>query len=139
MQHYGNRLCDTFHSKILKKSEESGESDFFPFFAPVIDSTENVYVTIVYYFISNIIHMLNSSVKSVIIESTAVGQAVACAPVTQRARVRSLFGTSFLGEVFSGFSSPVRQISGSFRPPRSPNIIWPSLSSIIISLRAPIT
>ena len=34
---------------------------------------------------------------------TAVGQAVACAPVTQRARVRSPVGTSFLGGVFSGF------------------------------------
>ena len=43
--------------------------------------------------------------------------------------VRSPVGTSFLGEVFSGFSSPVRQISGSFRPPRTPNIIWLSLSS----------
>ena len=31
-----------------------------------------------------------------------------------------------------GFFSPVRQMSGSFRPPRSPNIIWPSLSSILI-------
>ena len=50
----------------------------------------------------------------------------------QRARVRSPVGTSFLGEVFRGFSSPVRQMSGSFRPPRSPNIIWASLSSIII-------
>ena len=64
--------------------------------------------------------------------STAVGQAVACAPVTQRARVRSPVVTSFLGEVFSGFSSHVRQMSGSFRPPRSPNIICPSLSSSII-------
>ena len=35
------------------------------------------------------------------IESTTVGQAVACAPVAQRARVRSPVGTSFLGEVFS--------------------------------------
>ena len=33
---------------------------------------------------------------------------------------------------FWGFSSPVRQMSGSFRPPRSPNIIWPSLSSSLI-------
>ena len=33
---------------------------------------------------------------------------------------------------FRGFSSPVRQMSGSFRPPRSPNIIWPSLSFILI-------
>ena len=51
---------------------------------------------------------------------------------TQRARVRSPVETSLLREVFSGFSSPVRQMSGSFRPPRSPNIIWPPLSSIII-------
>ena len=43
-------------------------------------------------------------------------QVVACALVTQRARVRSPVGTSFLGEVFRGFSSPVRQMSGSFRP-----------------------
>ena len=27
---------------------------------------------------------------------------------------------------FRGFSSPVRRMSGSFRPTRSPNIIWPS-------------
>ena len=66
-------------------------------------------------------------------ESTAVGQAVAWAPVTQRARVRSSVGTSFLGEVFSVFFfSPVRQMSGSFRPPRFPNIVWPSLSSLLI-------
>ena len=35
--------------------------------------------------------------------STAVEQVVACALVTQRARVRSPVGTSFLGDVFSGF------------------------------------
>ena len=34
--------------------------------------------------------------------STAVEQVVACALVTQRARVRSPVGTSFLGEVFLG-------------------------------------
>ena len=34
-------------------------------------------------------------------------------------------------DFFRGFSSPVRQMSGSFRPTRSPNIIWPSLSSSI--------
>ena len=49
--------------------------------------------------------------------STAVGQVVACAPVTQRARVRSPVWTSFLGEIFLDFSSPVRQMSGSFSPP----------------------
>ena len=27
---------------------------------------------------------------------------------------------------FRGFSSPVRRMSGSFMPTRSPNIIWPS-------------
>ena len=37
------------------------------------------------------------------LKSTAVEQVVACALVTQRARVRSPVGTSFLGEVFSGF------------------------------------
>ena len=31
-----------------------------------------------------------------------------------------------LGLVSWGFSSPLRQISGSFRPSGSPNIIWPS-------------
>ena len=35
--------------------------------------------------------------------STAVDLVVTCAPVTQWAQVRSLVGTSFLGEVFSGF------------------------------------
>ena len=35
--------------------------------------------------------------------STAVSQAAACAPVTQRARVRFPVGTGFLGEVFSRF------------------------------------
>ena len=43
-------------------------------------------------------------------------------------------GTSFLGEVFSGFSSLVKQMSGIFRPTRSPNIIWPSESSFHIRL-----
>ena len=66
------------------------------------------------------------------VPSTTVGQTAACMPVTQRARVRSPVRTSFLGEVFQGFSSPVRQMSGSFRPPMSLNIIWPSLSSSII-------
>ena len=33
---------------------------------------------------------------------------------------------------FRGFSSPVRQMSGSFRPPGSPNIIWTSSSFLII-------
>ena len=55
-------------------------------------------------------------------------QVVACALLTQRARVRPPVGTGFLGEVFRGFSSPVRQMSGNFRPPRSPNIIWSSSS-----------
>ena len=65
--------------------------------------------------------------------STAVGQVVACASVTQRALVRTPVGTSFLGEIFfRGFCSTVRQMLGCFRPPWSPNIIWPSLSSSIV-------
>ena len=40
---------------------------------------------------------------SPLIMSTAVDQVVACAPDTQKARVRSPIRTSFLGEVFSGF------------------------------------
>ena len=64
-------------------------------------------------------------------QSTAVGPAVACAPIMQH----SIPGRDkFPGW---GFSSPARQMSGSFRPPRSPNIIWSSLSFINISLRAP--
>ena len=39
---------------------------------------------------------------------------------------------NFPGWGFFGFFSPLRQMSGSFRTPRSPNIIWPSLSSSII-------
>ena len=42
--------------------------------------------------------------------STAVEQAVACAPVTERTRVLSAVGTSFLGGVFPGFSSFVRHV-----------------------------
>ena len=38
----------------------------------------------------------------------------------------------FPGWGFSGFSSPIKQMPGTFRPPRSLNIIWPSLSSSII-------
>ena len=49
-----------------------------------------------------------------------MGQVVACALVTQRARVRSTVGTGFLGEVFRSFSSPVRQMSGKFRPLKVP-------------------
>ena len=37
-------------------------------------------------------------------KSTSVEQAVACAPFTQQARVRSPIGTSFVGEVFSVFN-----------------------------------
>ena len=44
----------------------------------------------------------DSIIIIIIIMSTAVGQAVACAPATQRARVRSPVRTSFLGEVCFG-------------------------------------
>ena len=63
--------------------------------------------------------------------SPAVDQAVACAPVTQRVWVRYPVGASFLCEVFLGFFLTCKTRLGSFRPPRPPNIIWPSLSSFI--------
>ena len=63
-----------------------------------------------------------------ILMSTAVEQAVWCAPVTKRARVRSPVAKSYLGDCFSGVPSPARQMSGSFSPTRSQNIIWLSSS-----------
>ena len=57
------------------------------------------------------------------------GQAAAWAPVTQRARVRSPVGTGFLGEVFSGLFFTCKTNVRKLLAPRSPNIIWPSLSS----------
>ena len=43
---------------------------------------------------------VRACVYSIRVPSTAVGRPVACVSVTQRARVRSPVGTSFLGEVF---------------------------------------
>ena len=63
--------------------------------------------------------------------STAVGQEVSCMPVMQQARVESPVGTSFLGKVFSGFFLTCKTCQEALGPPRSPNIIWPSLSSFI--------
>ena len=67
--------------------------------------------------------------------SSAVDQAVACAPVMQRARVRSTVVTNLLGEVFSGFflTCTVRQMSGSFRPPRFPEYHLAIIIILIIS------
>ena len=59
---------------------------------------------------------------------------VACALVTLRARVRCPVGTSFPGEVFSGFFLTARQMSGNVRRPRSPDIIWSSSSSFHLHL-----
>ena len=70
----------------------------------------------------------------------AVGQAEACAPVTQRARVRTPVGTDFLGEVFSGFFLPCKANVGKLSAPKVPEN---HLAIIIIithhSLRAPMT
>ena len=54
--------------------------------------------------------------------STAVEQVVACALVSQRARVRSPVGTSFLGEVFSGFFSHLSDICQEILGPQGPRI-----------------
>ena len=73
-------------------------------------------------------------------KSTAVSQGAACAPVMQRARVRSPVGIGFLVRFFRGFSSPVRQMSGIFMAPKVPEC---HLAIIIIithhSLPAPMT
>ena len=59
--------------------------------------------------IADLILRGESSIISKVVKSNTsddrenVGQAVACAPVTQQARVRSPVGTGFLGEVFSVF------------------------------------
>ena len=66
------------------------------------------------------------------LESTAVEQVVAFSLVMQRARVRSPVGTGFLGEVFSGFFLTCKTNVRKLQAPRSPNIIWPSLSSSLI-------
>ena len=59
--------------------------------------------------------------------STAMGQAVACAPGTQRAGVPSPVGTSFLGEVFSVvFLIYKNKCQEALGPHGSTNIIWPS-------------
>ena len=72
--------------------------------------------------------------------STAVGQAAACAPVTQRVRVRSPVGTGFLGEVFSGFFLLLKDKCREALGPKVPEY---HLAIIIIithhSLQAPMT
>ena len=61
--------------------------------------------------------------------STAVEQVVACALVTQRARVRSPVGTSCLGEVFSGFFLACKM---NVRKLQTPNVPEYHLAIIII-------
>ena len=68
-----------------------------------------------------------------------MGLAVACVSVTQRARVLSPVGTSFLDEIFPGFFLTCKTNVGKLHAPRSPNIICPSSSTIIISLSSPMT
>ena len=52
---------------------------------------------------TKMINLLSNRTRTRWSASTAVEQVVACALVTQRVRVRSPVGTSFLGAVFSGF------------------------------------
>ena len=71
--------------------------------------------------------------------STAVGQAAARVPFTQRALVRTPVGTSFLGEVFSGFFLTYKTNVGKLQAPKVPEY---HLAIIIIthhSLRALLT
>ena len=66
--------------------------------------------------------------------STAVGQAVACAPFTQRARVRSPIGTDFLGEDFSGFFLTCKTNARNLKAHKVPEY---HLASIIIISYSP--
>ena len=80
-----------------------------------------------------LLNIFTSGIETFVIPwvSTAEEQVVACA--CHAAGPSSIPGRDkFPGW---GFSSPVRQMSGSFRPLRSLNIIWPSLSSILNDLR----
>ena len=54
--------------------------------------------------------------------STAVEQVVACALVTQRARVRSLVGAGFLGEVFFGVFPHLSEICQETLGPQGPRL-----------------
>ena len=69
-----------------------------------------------------------------------MGQSVTCAPITQRARFQSPVGTSFLGEVFSGFFLTCK---ANVRKRSAPKVPEYHLAIIIIithhSLRAPMT
>ena len=67
------------------------------------------------------LHFLEFLIRvSIKYTSTALAQALACASVTQRTPFPSPVGSCFLVRFFRGFSSPVRQMSGSFRPPCFP-------------------
>ena len=57
----------------------------------------------VFFFLRQQIEEFGEVGNSIPTLSTAVEQVVACALAKQRARVRFPVGTSFLGEVFSGF------------------------------------
>ena len=58
--------------------------------------------------------------------STAVEQAVACVPVRRGHGFDPQSGQVSWVRFFLGFSSTIRQMSGSFRPTKSSNIIWTS-------------
>ena len=68
----------------------------------------------------------------IIANTTAVGQAVTCAHVMQGPGFDPRSGHVSL-VVFSGFSSPVRQMSGSFRPPWFPEYHLAIIIIIFIS------
>ena len=72
-------------------------------------------------------------------KSTAVEQVVACALVTQRARVRFPVGKSFLGEVFSGFFLTCKSNVRELQAHKVPEYHLAIIIIIIISLRAPTT
>ena len=113
-------------SLIKNPPDKPSIPDVLLFFKFIMAETLKGYVLVAYQFTNQ--------------KSTAVDKAVACASVTQRGRVRSPVGTSFLGEVFSGFFLTCKANVGTLQ---APMISEHHLVIIIIinhhSLRTPMT
>ena len=83
-----------------------------------------------------VIHTLKS--KASIPPRPPLWEAVACAPVTQRARVRSPAGTSFQGE-FSEFFLTCKTNVRKLQAPKVPEYHLAIIIITHLSLRAPMT
>ena len=115
-----SKIC--INDTVLERVNEFNSLGFKHFFLPYLDTSQQIFKFIKSIGIINNVmkpslvqkHICTCMYKTCPllwqwsldlkkVQSTAVVQVVACVPVTQRARVRYPVGTSFLGEVFSGF------------------------------------